>query len=530
MPTASRRLPALLAVICAVTLTAALGACSPGGSSAQDSTPTPTATATTPASDRFVITWAKDSEAAKLVSSVENYGVDIISSLPQEDQDAIKTAAEQASVSVKAATAHAGGLTAVRLSEVLPSEKAQAFIQALLSYDSIEAAEPEVTMTALSTSASPPDDEYFDKQWALTSDDRGLNVVEAWGQSTGKDVTVAVVDSGILPDHPDIKSQLLPGYDFLSDPWAGGDNDGRDADPTDMGDAVEAGECGNDNEATDSSWHGSHVAGIIAASTNNGTGVAGVAPDAKIVPVRALGRCGGGADIVDAITWASGGSVNGVPDNENPAQVINLSLGGPDICPVYFQRTIDEAVARGSIIVAAAGNEDQDAGFVSPAGCENVITVGASNASGDRAVYSNYGSTVDVTAPGGDLTTDDGVLSLFQHPSSGEPAYTFMQGTSQASPHVAGVVALMLSIKPDLTAEQVTETLTSTSQSMHSCDRDACGAGIINAKAAVEQVASDQVPAPGDGQATEEPSDDASKPGLRETIKDLWNRITTDDE
>ena len=439
MRTASRRRPALLALLCAFSLVCALGACSSSGSSASgpDGTPAPASPVATTAAaptDRFVITWAKGSEAASFVESVDSYGVDIIGSLPQKDQDALKAAADQASVVVEQATAHAGGLTAVKLSEALTPEKSQTFIDALTSSDSVETAEPELRVTALDTSAGTPDDEYLGYQWGLTADQHGVNATGAWSQSTGKGATVAVLDTGILPDHPDISGQLLPGYDFISDSWTAGDDDGRDNDPTDTGDGVAADVCGNGNEAEDSSWHGSHVSGIIAAATDNSTGIAGVAPDAKILPVRVLGRCGGGTDLIDALTWASGGSVKGVPDNANPAQVVNLSLGGSGTCPAYLQKAIDDATDRGSIVVASAGNEDQDVSGVSPGGCENVITVGASNSNGARSFYSNYGTGVEVSAPGGDPDVDNGILSLSQPSDPSSPPLRLHGGDEPGRP------------------------------------------------------------------------------------------------
>lgn len=539
MRTVSRRRPALLALLCAFSLTCALSACSPSGSSTGGSEgsfapASPAATAAAASSDRFVITWAKGSEAAGFVESVDAYGVDIIGSLPQKDQDALRAAAEQASVVVERATAHAGGLTAVKLSEALTPEKSQSFIDALMSSESVETAEPELQVTSLDTSAGTPDDEYFGYQWGLTSEQHGINARGAWSQSTGKGATVAVLDTGILPNHPDISGQLLPGYDFISDPWTAGDDDGRDGDPTDMGDGVAADVCGNGNEEMSSSWHGSHVAGIIAASTDNSTGVAGVAPDAKILPVRVLGRCGGGTDLIDALTWASGGSVKGAPDNANPAQVINLSLGGSGTCPAYFQRAIDDAVGRGSVIVAAAGNEDQDVKGVSPGGCDHVITVGASNANGTRSSYSNYGTGVEVSAPGGDSNVDDGILSLSQPSDPSAPPYAFQGGTSQAAPHVAGTVALLKSIDPGLTTERTTTVLQDASQPLASCDRDACGTGIVDAAAAVTSLSSEQKPgdtpteSAGDsgGAGDDQGGDDSGDSGgLRRALDDLWERV-----
>ncbi len=540
MRTVSRRRPALLALLCAfsLALTCTVSACSSSGSSTSGSgealaPASPAATAAAASSDRFVITWAKGSEAASFIDSVDAYGVDIIGSLPQKDQDALRAAAEQASVVVEQATAHVGGLTTVKLSEALTPEKSRTFIDALTSSDSVETAEPELRVTALDTSAGTPNDEYLGYQWGLTAERHGVNATSAWSQSTGRGATVAVLDTGILPDHPDIGGQLLPGYDFISDSWTAGDDDGRDDDPTDTGDGVAADACGNGNKETKSTWHGSHVAGIIAASTNNSTGVAGVAPDAKILPVRVLGRCGGGTDLIDALTWASGGSVKGAPDNANPAQVINLSLGGSGTCPAYLQKAIDDAVDRGSIIVASAGNEDQDVSGVSPGGCENVITVGASNGNGARSFYSNYGTGVEVSAPGGDPDVDSGILSLSQQSAPDSPPYAFMAGTSQAAPHVAGTVALLKSVDPSLTTAKATTVLQDASQPLTSCDRDACGTGIVDAAAAVTALSSEQSPGgaptedPGPGEAgAGDGQGDGDSGGLRRNLGDLWDRIS----
>ena len=540
MRTVSRRRPALLALLCAfsLALTCAVSACSSSGSSTSGSgealaPASPAATAAAASSDHFVITWAKGSEAASFIDSVDAYGVDIIGSLPQKDQEALRAAAEQASVVVEQATAHVGGLTTVKLSEALTPEKSRTFIDALTSSDSVETAEPELRVTALDTSAGTPNDEYFGYQWGLTAERHGVNATSAWSQSTGKGATVAVLDTGVLPDHPDIGGQLLPGYDFISDSWTAGDDDGRDDDPTDTGDGVAADACGNGNKETKSTWHGSHVAGIIAASTNNSTGVAGVAPDAKILPVRVLGRCGGGTDLIDALTWASGGSVKGAPDNANPAQVINLSLGGSGTCPAYLQKAIDDAVDRGSIIVASAGNEDQDVSGVSPGGCENVITVGASNGNGARSFYSNYGTGVEVSAPGGDPDVDSGILSLSQQSAPDSPPYAFMAGTSQAAPHVAGTVALLKSVDPSLTTAKATTVLQDASQPLTSCDRDACGTGIVDAAAAVTALSSEQSPGgaptedPGPGEAgAGDGQGDGDSGGLRRNLGDLWDRIS----
>ena len=456
------------------------------------------ANATEP-SDRFIISYAEGSGAAKVIASAKAYGENVLDSLPAKDRQALTAAAGKFSVKLESVTAHAMSTAAVKLSDELTVDQVKDFISTLEAADGIEAVEPDMHMTALDNSSTKdsnvPNDPYFSEQWDMTSGSYGINATNAWSQSTGKGITVAVIDTGILTNHPDMEGQLLPGYDFISDAERARDNDGYDADPSDEGDWAEPGACPSRSGASkgqSSSWHGSHVAGTIAAHTNNNGGVAGVAPDAKIVPIRVLGRCGStSADTIDAITWASGGEVNGVPVNKNPAQIINMSMGGPGTCPRFYQKTINAAVARGAVIVAAAGNEDQDASKVAPASCENVVTVGASTNNGVRSPFSNYGTSVDISAPGGDMDVETGILSLTDKSTTApqDSTYATMVGTSQAAPHVAGTIALMLAANPDLKTEKITTILQDTATTMAGCDRDSCGAGIVNATSAVSQVA-----------------------------------------
>ena len=456
------------------------------------------ANATEP-SDRFIISYAEGSGAAKVIASAKAYGENVLDSLPAKDRQALTAAAGKFSVKLESVTAHAMSTAAVKLSDELTVDQVKDFISTLEAADGIEAVEPDMHMTALDNSSTKdsnvPNDPYFSEQWDMTSGSYGINATNAWSQSTGKGTTVAVIDTGILTNHPDMEGQLLPGYDFISDAERARDNDGYDADPSDEGDWAEPGACPSRSGASkgqSSSWHGSHVAGTIAAHTNNNGGVAGVAPDAKIVPIRVLGRCGStSADTIDAITWASGGEVNGVPVNKNPARIINMSMGGPGTCPRFYQKTINAAVARGAVIVAAAGNEDQDASKVAPASCENVVTVGASTNNGVRSPFSNYGASVDISAPGGDMDVETGILSLTDKSTTApqDSTYATMVGTSQAAPHVAGTIALMLAANPDLKTEEIVTILQDTATTMAGCDRDSCGAGIVNATSAVSQVA-----------------------------------------
>jgi serine protease len=351
----------------------------------------------------------------------------------------------------------------------------------------VEYAEPDRMMHKLFT----PNDTRYNEQWHYFEATAGINAPAAWDKATGSGVVVGIVDTGYRP-HADLSGQILQGYDFISDTFVSNDGNGRDSDASDPGDAISAGECGGGEptQSEPSSWHGTHVAGTIAAKTNNGSGVAGVAFNAKVVPARVLGKCGGyTSDIADAIIWVSGGSVSGVPANANPAKVINISLGGDGACDTTTQNAINSARSRGTSVIVAAGNENRDASLDSPANCSGVVTVASVNRSGGRSYFSNFGSSVEVAAPGGDIrvSSANGILSTLNAGSNapGADSYAFYQGTSMATPHVVGVVALMLSAKPTLTPDQVTSILQSTARAFPAtCSQ--CGSGIVNASAAVD--------------------------------------------
>ncbi|MFJ7181119.1 S8 family serine peptidase [Streptomyces massasporeus] len=341
--------------------------------------------------------------------------------------------------------------------------------------------------------AVTPNDPQYSRQWDLFESTAGMNVPAAWDKATGQDVKVAVIDTGYV-SHSDLAANVVNGYDFISDPSMSQDGGGRDSSPADPGDWTNRGECGFDESGRpwpprdlDNSWHGTHVAGTIAAVTDNGKGVAGIAHDATIQPVRVLGKCGGTtADIIDAITWASGGSVQGVPSNPEAADVINMSLGGPGSCDSGTQSAINAAVGRGTTVVVAAGNDDDNAAYHNPANCRNVITVAASDRQGNRAHYSNYGGTVDITAPGGETAVSaDGILSTLNTGtrSVGSETYAAYQGTSMAAPHIAGLAALMLDADPSLTPAQIESKIKSNARSLPGSCSEGCGAGLADAAA-----------------------------------------------
>ncbi|MFD7276381.1 S8 family serine peptidase [Streptomyces sp. NPDC059862] len=357
-------------------------------------------------------------------------------------------------------------------------------------------ADPQVAYVVpdrLNTPQADPNDTDYAKQWDLFEATAGMNVPAAWPTSTGSGVTVAVIDTGYVA-HSDLAANIVGGYDFIADTAVSVDGDGRDSNPADPGDWYNANECGSGIPASNSSWHGTHVAGTIAAVTNNSKGMAGIAYGAKISPVRVLGKCGGyDSDIIDAITWASGGTVSGVPANSNVAKVINMSLGGDGACTSATQSAINAAVNRGTTIVVAAGNDNDNVANHSPGNCNNVISVAATNRTGAKASYSNYGSLVDISAPGGQTSTGtaNGIYSTLNSgtrtPST--ESYAYYQGTSMATPHIAGLAALMKSAKSSLTPAQIESAIKSNARALPGSCSGGCGAGLADAAKTVQAVA-----------------------------------------
>jgi len=402
---------------------------------------------------------------------------------------AAHTTVNRAGVQMSRQRATAFGAHVMKLDRSLGLASAQRLAREIAASDaSVEYAEPDLVLTRQLV----PNDASYLAQWNYYEATAGLNLPLAWDKSTGRGVVVAVVDTGVRP-HADLAANTVAGYDFISTAAVGNDGGGRDSDASDPGDAVVAGECASGSAASSSSWHGTHVAGTIAAVSNNGSGVAGVAHGAKVLPVRVLGKCGGySSDIADGIVWAAGGTVSGVAANANPARVINLSLGGSGSCSTTMQNAINTARGRGTVVVVAAGNSNTNASTATPANCAGVVAVAAVGRTGARAYYSNYGSNVDVAAPGGDMRsgTANGILSTLNSGSSapGADNYAYYQGTSMATPHVAGVAALMLAVKPTLTPDQVESLLKSSARAFPvACS--GCGSGLVDALAAVNAAA-----------------------------------------
>jgi len=336
-----------------------------------------------------------------------------------------------------------------------------------------------------------PNDPLYAQQWSLTDAVAGVNAQGAWSvQPDASAVTVAVVDTGILP-HPDLVGRVLPGYDFITSPESARDGDARDSNPRDEGDWQGDGEC-DGAPAADSFFHGLFVSGLIAANTNNGVGIAGLAAGTRILPVRVLGKCGGAFDDVMAgVLWASGVNIAGVPPNVNPAKVINLSLGGYGSCSQAMQVAVDDAIAQGAVVVAAAGNETDDAANYAPGNCSGVITVGAHTRGGDRTSYTNFGRRVDLSAPGGDLPFDDLIVSLSNDGKTvpQNPSYEHAAGTSFSTPLVAGTAALMLARDATLTSGRVLSILSGTTRDFPPgsvCHQpNLCGSGMLDAGVAL---------------------------------------------
>ncbi len=394
----------------------------------------------------------------------------------------------------------AGNSHVLRLSSSRPYSEVAALAQQLAARPEVLYAEPDARIFP---DLTPSDPYYAAGNWHLqakAAEFYAANLPAAWDITTGAaNLGIAIIDTGGLLDHEDLAGRTLannPGYDMVGATDIANDGDGRDTDPSDPGDWVTSAESGTGPlagcSASSSSWHGSHVAGTIGANANNGLGVTGINWLSPLMFVRVLGKCGGyTSDSNDAIRWAAGLAVSGLPLNPNPVRVINMSLGAAVSCETSTQSAIDAAVAAGVVVVVAAGNSNADAANSSPGGCNSVITVAASRKDGGKAAYSNYGAAVEIAAPGG---ASDGYIYSTVNAGTTVPttdAYAWYQGTSMATPHVTGIVSLMLSVNPALTPAQVLQILqtTATPFPAGSDCSGRCGAGIVDAGAAVEEAA-----------------------------------------
>jgi serine protease len=381
-----------------------------------------------------------------------------------------------------------------------------------------------------------PADPLIAEQWYfLDAQPSATRAQHAWDVTIGSAATiVAVVDTGVRFEHPDLGrvetgGKLLPGFDFIANLAVANDGDGPDADASDPGDWVSATDAqappfdrdcvpeGADH--VDSSWHGTRVASLIGALTNNGAGMAGSSWETVLLPVRVLGKCGGfDSDIISGMRWAAGLLVSGVPLNPNPAHIINVSLGGDGACSAAYQSAISEITSRGVLVIASVGN---DAGPVSaPANCNGALGVAAIRHAGTKVGFSNLGPAAMIAAPGGNCVNPAGQPCLFSilaatntgvttpAQSSFTDQLNINVGTSFSAPIVAGAAALMHSLNARLSPVQYTSLLRETARPFPvanasipvcqvpvdandtqagecACTTQTCGAGMLDTQAAV---------------------------------------------
>jgi serine protease len=389
-----------------------------------------------------------------------------------------------------------------------------------------------------------PNDPLFAGQWyEQAAQPAGIDAVTAWDTTTGRsDVVIAELDTGVRYDHPDLlaasqSGRLLPGYDFISDSGVANDGNARDADPSDPGDWVSSADAATTQfsgcTVENSSWHGTRVAGILGALSNNATGITGITWQPKILPVRVLGKCGGfDSDILDAMRWAAGLHVTGVPDNTHPAQIINMSLGGTGACTAAEQTVVNEVVAAGVTVIVSAGNEGGPVD--SPANCVGVAGIAGIRQVGTKVGFSSLGPEVALASPAGNCVNASGAC-LFSIDTTvnngtttpGTNGYTDQLnpnlGTSFSAPIVAGVAGLMTSVNANLQPSQLIARLkegtkpfpvssdptipnchvpassTDMQTSECNCTTSTCGAGMANApaalRAALRPIAAIAVPA-----------------------------------
>lgn len=430
---------------------------------------------------QVVAQWQETTTARQLVNSAKTLLPGWSQVAGASDRGALLAASSATLASVRSLSAAVteAGLT-VEQQAKLDTLRA---VSVLRSRGDIVSAEPNY----LYQSFAIPNDSLYRLQWHYGL----INLPQAWDLSTGvANVVVAVIDTGVLLSHPDLQGKLVAGFDFIRSVVTSLDGDGIDANPDDPGDKSPLG----------STFHGTHVAGTIAAASNNGVGAAGVAWGARVMPLRALGFGGGSSyDIQQALRYAAG-----LPNDSGtlplkPADVINLSFGD-EAAPPSMASLVKQIHDMGIVVVAAAGNRSVNTP-VYPAAFDGVISVTAVDSGQRLAYYANFGTTIDVTAPGGDTSQDnngdgvpDGIVSTGGSDTTGtiQFRYPIFQGTSMASPHVAGVVALMKSVYPALTSQLVDSLLAAgkLTRDLGAVGRDdQFGYGLIDAMRAVSEAA-----------------------------------------
>ena len=446
---------------------------------ARPNTPAAAAPGTLPqqAFDRFIVTYTNEAKQRKLQRDGD---WDAIRGIVDDIMDTVGIVSEELNVDVKFLRNTSTDDAVIQTSKSLNKYQAKEFMEKVASDPDVASVEPDYINhpAYLQDVTFTYNDPQYSKQWNLTNPTTGVQNTGNARLRRGAYVKVAVLDTGYVP-HPDLVTGMANGYDFVSDPLSARDGDGRDPNPRDEGDYAPYNLCKDQANAHTSTWHGTSVAGIIGARGGNGMGIVGTADLARVQPVRVLGRCGGRtSDIADAIIWAAGGHVDGVPDNTYPAKIINMSLGTVSRCPAAYQRAIDIARSKGAIVVAAAGNGNTEASKYAPANCRGVITVGATTKAGTRASFSNYGTRVNISAPGEDILTLS--MNSLDRPDNTKFSYDYESGTSMAAPHVSALLAQQLVNGTSITTKQVEEAFTLAGGNRIKCDKYFCSRGIIN--------------------------------------------------
>ncbi len=447
--------------------------------------------------------------------------------------------AVRSSLTFKQSREITSGLHLLRVQPV-PGETIEATLARLRADPAVEAADVDARRFAHAV----PNDPLFTGQWyEQAAQPAGIDAVTAWDTTTGRsDVVVAELDTGVRYDHPDLlaasaNGRLLPGYDFITDATVANDGDGRDPDASDPGDWVSSADAAtaafSGCTVESSSWHGTRVAGILGALSNNAAGITGITWQPKILPVRVLGKCGGvDSDILDALRWAAGLHVAGVPDNTHPARIINMSLGGTGACTSAEQTVIDEVIAAGVTVIVSAGNEGGPVD--SPANCAGVAGIAGIRQAGTKVGFSSLGPEAALAAPAGNCVNASGAC-LFSIDTTVNNGTTTPStsgysdqlnpnlGTSFSAPIVAGIAGLMTSVNSNLQPAQLIARLKEGSKafpvssdptvpSCHvptgsndlqtaecNCTTQTCGAGMANApgaiNAALRPIAAIAVPA-----------------------------------
>lgn len=356
--------------------------------------------------------------------------------------------------------------------ELSPTEQKEV-VEKLSSSPEVEYAEADLRIISADAAYSTvtPNDPLWNLQWNM----KAINALDAWNLNAGEGVVIGIADEG-YSTHPELNSKTLPGYDFTSREFSR-DGDGWDSNPQDQGDW---------SNSKNSMWHGMHVAGIAAASSNNRLGLAGVAPRAKVQHARILGAGGDSyvSDMAAGVAWSAGVYVPGAPVNMTPANVVNISAAFPAAtCPQVFKDAITQAHSRNVPVVVAAGNSGANAASYAPANCLGAIVVGATAGQTWQSMtgYSNWGWPLDVLAPGGASGSDVWSTVTDGQTGPGNPSYGPLNGTSMAAPHVAGVIALMKERDPNISVESVRAILQNTGSTVN-------GYKFVDAKKAVAAV------------------------------------------